>query len=73
VTDFHLALDLYHSPPTPQHQLAAIVGLTSTRDPALVQQTVGMLMSGEVAEQNVATFLMVSLPLISLVPVSETC
>lgn len=55
--EYNIALAIYNNPPTPQHQLAAIGGLTATRVPELVQQTAGMLMSGQVAEQNMAMFL----------------
>lgn len=58
--EYNIALAIYHNPPTPQHQLAAIGGLTSTRDPALIQQSAGMLMGGQVAEQNMTMFLHVS-------------
>lgn len=59
--EYGIALAIYNAPPTPQHQLAAIAGLTSTRSPALIQQTAGMLMSGQVAEQNMLRFLIVRL------------
>lgn len=56
--EYQMVLAMYKAPPTPQHQLAAIAGLTSTRSPALGQPTAGMLMSGQVADQNMAQFLM---------------
>ncbi|ORY74296.1 hypothetical protein BCR35DRAFT_281272 [Leucosporidium creatinivorum] len=55
--EYNIALAIYNNPPTPQHQLAAIGGLTSTRDSALIQQAAGMLMGGQVAEQNMTMFL----------------
>ena len=73
-TEYGIALAIYNAPPTPQHQLAAIAGLTSTRSPALIQPTAAMLMSGQVAEQNMLSFLVVrpsiSIPFSSFV---ETC
>lgn len=58
--EYNIALAIYNNPSTPQHQLAAIGGLTSTRDPALIQQSAGMLIGGQVAEQNMTMFLYVS-------------
>lgn len=55
--EYNIALAIYTNPPTPQHQLAAIAGLTATRDPALIQQSASMLMSGQVVDQNMTMFL----------------
>ncbi|KAL8278732.1 hypothetical protein RQP46_008801 [Phenoliferia psychrophenolica] len=55
--EYNIALAIYNSPPTPQHQMAAIMGLTSTRLPGLIQKTAGMLLSGQVQEQHMVTFL----------------
>ena len=54
---YGIAQAIYAIPPTPAHKLAAIAGLTSVREPALVQQTAGMLLSGAVAEQDMSAFL----------------
>lgn len=35
--EYNIALAIYSQLPTPQHQLAAIAGLTSTRSPELIK------------------------------------
>lgn len=66
--EYNIALAIYNSPPTPQHQIAAIMGLTATRLPGLIQKTAGMLLGGQVQEQHLVTFLSVShSPLMQLV------
>ncbi|KAK4704663.1 hypothetical protein P7C70_g1541, partial [Phenoliferia sp. Uapishka_3] len=56
--EYNIALAIYNSPPTPGHQIAAISGLTATRSIALLMKTAAMLQSGQVADQNMAPFLM---------------
>ncbi|GAA5919724.1 hypothetical protein JCM1841_000771 [Sporobolomyces salmonicolor] len=55
--EYQIALGIYTNPPTPQHQIAAIAGLTSTRDEGLVQLTAEMMMSGKVEQENMSRFL----------------
>ena len=57
--EYGIALAIFNAPPTPAHTIAAIAGLTATRSPALIQQTAGMLMGGQVADQDVSYFLIV--------------
>ncbi|CEQ42185.1 SPOSA6832_03982 [Sporobolomyces salmonicolor] len=64
--EYQIALGIYTNPPTPQHQIAAIAGLTSTRDEGLVQLTAEMMMSGKVEQENMSRFLYARLLLIPL-------
>lgn len=50
--EYGIALQIFKNPPTPQHQLAAISGLTAPRELNLLMQTANMCMTGEVPEQS---------------------
>ncbi|GAA5847170.1 hypothetical protein JCM3766R1_001823 [Sporobolomyces carnicolor] len=56
--EYGLSLALYSSPSAPpQHKLAAIAGLCRSRDVGLLQQTLVMLTTGQVAQEDVSRFL----------------
>ncbi|BGP38537.1 Aminopeptidase 2 mitochondrial [Rhodotorula kratochvilovae] len=55
--EYETALAIYRSAPTPQHQMAAILGLASTRDAELVQRTVAMMSGGEAKAEELPVFL----------------
>ncbi|GAA5852393.1 hypothetical protein JCM9279_001187 [Rhodotorula babjevae] len=55
--EYDAALALFGAAPSPQHQMAAILGLTSTRDPQLLQQTAAMMTSGAASAQDLPIFL----------------
>lgn len=57
--EYEVVMQIYKQAPTPHHQIAAIAGLTATRDPTLLQRTMNLLFSGEVEEQNLVYLLMV--------------
>ena len=58
--EYELSLALYSSPSAPpQHKLAAIAGLCRSRDVGLLQQTLVMLTTGQVAQEDMARFLYV--------------
>ena len=60
--EYDVALALFGAAPSPQHQMAAILGLTSTRDPQLLQKTAAMMMDGSASAQDLPIFLHVRLP-----------
>ncbi|KAI5481721.1 hypothetical protein MNV49_002947 [Pseudohyphozyma bogoriensis] len=55
--EYNIVMAIYKNPPTPQHQMAALAGLTAARDPALVQRTIGLMLGGEVSDQLMSQFL----------------
>lgn len=50
--EYNVALHIFKNPPTPQHQLAAIAGLTAPTDSGLLMRTAGMCMQGEVPAES---------------------
>jgi ERAP1-like C-terminal domain len=63
--EYDTLLSIYKEPATPQHELAAMLSLASTRDEVLIQRAFDLILSGEVREQNVAYFINVSWPIVS--------
>ncbi|GAA5953426.1 hypothetical protein JCM10213_003080 [Rhodosporidiobolus nylandii] len=55
--EYEVARQIYENPPTPSHQIAAIAGLTGTRDVDLLKRTMGMMVSGEVQPDRLPGFL----------------
>ena len=50
--EYNIALHIFKNPPTPQHQLAAIAGLTASNDLGLLMRTAGLCMQGEVPAES---------------------
>lgn len=59
--EYEKALDVYRNPQTPHHQIAAMLALTATRDPKLIQRTFDFVGTEEVKQQDVMYFFLVSL------------
>ncbi|GAA6054207.1 hypothetical protein JCM3770_001392 [Rhodotorula araucariae] len=57
VREYEAARAIYRDAPTPQHQMAAILGLTNTRDMSLIQRTAAMMTSGEAKAEELPLFL----------------
>ncbi|KPV76431.1 uncharacterized protein RHOBADRAFT_3200, partial [Rhodotorula graminis WP1] len=55
--EYDAALALFGAAPSPQYQMAAILGLTSSRDPQLLQKTAAMMTSGAASAQDLPIFL----------------
>lgn len=57
--EYSIAAQLFANPPTPGHQMAAVAGLTGTREVGLLMKTAGMLTSGEVQPERLPQILAV--------------
>ncbi|SCV67853.1 BQ2448_5464 [Microbotryum intermedium] len=55
--EFDIVQQIYHQPPTPFHQMGAIIGLTSSSDPDKLVGLAQKLSTGEIPIQDVPLFL----------------
>ncbi|GAA5899974.1 hypothetical protein JCM8208_005555 [Rhodotorula glutinis] len=56
-TEYEKVLDVYRNPKTPAHRTSAIMALCAPEDEALLDRTFGLLLSGEVKNQDMGSFI----------------
>lgn len=56
-TEYEKVLDVYRNPKTPAHRTSAIMALCTPEDEALLDRTFGLLLSGEVKNQDMGSFI----------------
>ncbi|POY75780.1 hypothetical protein BMF94_1093 [Rhodotorula taiwanensis] len=54
--EYEKVLEVYQNPPTPAHKSSAIAALCSPEKPELVDRTITMLMTGDVKNQDMGSF-----------------